>query len=158
MINITVEQQEINITALQPKPVEITVGSKPVNLTIADRDVTYGSGNLIEKQAAINLSGHKSVVLNDDGKLIYADNTTAEHANKILGISKNAAVSGGIVVVQTFAELQEPTWNWIPGKPIFLSTTGTLTQTVPASGFIIIIAFAVTSTKIFIDIKQPIIL
>ena len=41
MINITVEQQEINITALQPKPVTITVGGKSLSINVADRNITY---------------------------------------------------------------------------------------------------------------------
>lgn len=41
MINITVQQRQINITALQPKPVTITVGAKPVNITVPNRNVTY---------------------------------------------------------------------------------------------------------------------
>jgi hypothetical protein len=54
--------------------------------------------------------------------------------------------------------MTEAGWAWTIGSPVYLSANGTLSHTAPSSGFALVIGFALTATKIFIDIKQPIIL
>lgn len=112
------------------------------------------SAPTITAVAAANLSGHRAIVLNSTQQAIYADNQTSAHAARVLGITTGAAAIGSNATIQTFG-LTESSWNWSIG-PIFLATDGTLTQTPPTTGFLLVIASAIAPTKIFINIQSPI--
>ena len=122
--------------------------------------------DLVEKQtgatytytASVALGGHRIVTIDSTGQAIYADNTIAAHSNKIAGMTLGAAAAGDVVNVQILGEHTEVSWNWTVNQPVFLSTTGLLTQTVPttAGSYILVIGTATAATKMFINIKPPI--
>lgn len=114
------------------------------------------SGSSISCSTDLALSGHRFVVLDDD-KAVYADCTTLNHAHRVVGMTIGAS-NAGSVSVQVNGEHEEPTWSWTLGIPVFLGVTGLMTQVAPTSGFILVIGFPVSSTKLFIKILQPIIL
>lgn len=135
--------------------VTTTVADDPTIITI----ITEGpqgppGGMIITCQTESPLSGHRFVVL-DDASAVYADCMTADHAHRVIGMTTGAS-NAGLVSVQTSGEHEEPTWSWTLGIPIFLSTTGLMTQTPPASGFLLIVGFPISATKIYIKINQPI--
>jgi hypothetical protein len=115
-------------------------------------------GIALQYQAGEALGGHRMVVLDDTGKAVYADNTVLSHANKVLGMTTGAASMGGIATIQTGGEMTEPSWSWVLDTPIWLSSSGMLTQVAPVTGFSLIVAFPITATKIFINLREPIIL
>jgi hypothetical protein len=106
--------------------------------------------------AGVDLGGHRVVVLNDIGKAIYADKDTTEHINKVWGITTGAAAVDEVIKVQTHGRLDEPSWSWTLNNFIFLGNNGLLTQTTPTTGFRCPVAFPLTSTSIFINIKESI--
>lgn len=111
--------------------------------------------------ASIAISGHRIVSLNGLGEVEYASSGNITQANRIVGMTMNAAVPGGLVSVQKFGELTEPSWNWTLSQPIYLSIDGALTQTppsTPASQFSVIVGFPISPTAIFVNIGNPIIL
>ncbi len=105
--------------------------------------------------AGSNLSGHRAVIVDENSKVVYADNQTPSHTSKVLGITLGAAVIDDTVSVRTFGEVQEPSWNWTLDQPIYLGANGVLTQALPITGFLLVLAFPISPTKIFISIKQP---
>lgn len=107
--------------------------------------------------AGMTLSGHRAVRA-EAGEAVYADCTVLTDAQQVLGITLGAAMAGASVDVQASGEMVEPSWSWTPGLPVFLGVNGLLTQTPPAVGFQLIVAVAVSPTKIIVGIKQPIIL
>jgi len=115
------------------------------------------AGMLMEYPVAYPVSGHRMVVLNVAEQVIYADCTVITHANKVLGMTTQAAVVGD-VAVQRGGVLIEPTWSWILDTPIWLSTNGLMSQVPPVSGFSLIIGFPLDATSMFIDIREPIFL
>jgi hypothetical protein len=115
------------------------------------------AGQLLEYPVGHIVSGHRVVVLNSEQKVIYADRTISEHANIVLGITTKAATDGD-VTVQVSGELTESSWNWTLGTPIWLNTSGLMTQTPPIAGFSLIIGFPISSTKMFISIREPLFL
>jgi len=117
---------------------------------------SVSTGSTITCSTELTLSGHRFVVLDNDSA-VYADCTIADHAHRVVGMTTGAS-NAGSVSVQTSGEHEEPTWSWTLGIPVFLSTTGLMTQTQPVSGFVLIIGFPVSATKLFIKIHQPIIL
>lgn len=108
-------------------------------------------------EAGETLSGHRVVILEDD-KLYYADCSVPSHAKRVLGITTGAAMAGAIANVKISGELTEPSWSWDLSAAVWLSTTGLLSQAPPVSGFSLFVGFPVTATKLFIDIREPIIL
>jgi hypothetical protein len=131
------------------------------------QNLTYNNGDWINADpdkvfvsypAAVNLSGQRMVRLDSAGELVYAENTDLADAERVLGMTVGAVNTGDIAQVIRSGVVVEPTWNWTLGQPIFLSTTGLLTQTPPAAGFVLQVAFPISSTSVFIDIKQALIL
>ena len=105
--------------------------------------------------AAVNLSALRVVTTNGSGNAIYADTDTLSNA-VVVGVTETAANAGGAVSVRTAGILEDSSWSWTKG-PVFLGTNGTLTQTAPSGGAIIVqVARAITATKIQVDI-EPII-
>ena len=107
------------------------------------------------------LSGHRVVRISGGGELAYASSADAADATNVIGISQNAAAAGGNVNVQTFGPMDEPSWSWTQGLPVFCGIDGVLTQIVPESGssvFSLVVGTALLPTRIYVDIKQPIIL
>ena len=147
---------------LKGEPVETTIAvasEDTVVLTIAGSQGASGSDGStdLQKTAGEALGGHRAVVLNGSGQAIYADRSTPSHAHKVLGITTGAASSGASVTIRTRGEMTEGSWAWTLDQPIFLSTSGLLTQTAPTSGFVARIGFPINATTIYIDIHQTIV-
>jgi hypothetical protein len=115
-------------------------------------------GSALQYQAGEALGGHRMVVLDDTGKAIYADNTLLSHANKVLGMTTGAVSMGDTATIQTGGEMTEPSWSWVLDTPIWLSSSGVLTQVAPVTGFSLIVAFPVSATKAIISLREPIFL
>jgi hypothetical protein len=145
---ITVNDQVVGIVE-KDTPEVVTIGIQGPAGPAGDGTVKYIAGE--------NLSGHRLVYANND-KLYYADSSNLIHANRILGITTGAASINQAATIVTYGELTEPTWNWDIIKPIYAGISGNLTQTTSSTGFIQIVATAITATKIFINIKPAIII
>ena len=107
-------------------------------------------------EAGSALSGQRVVIVGTDGKLYYADCSNLSHLPRILGITTGAFSPGSYPSIQTAGPMAEGTWSWDLGKFIFLSTNGQLTQTPPASGFLLVMGWAVSAREMMIAIKEPI--
>lgn len=113
----------------------------------------------IDSTAATALGGHRLVRINASNEAGYATNTALDHCWQVVGMTAGAAASGAPVVVNLAGEVEEPSWSWTPGLPIFLGVDGQPTQVYPQSPalFALVVAVAVTATKVVMGIKQPII-
>lgn len=110
----------------------------------------------IVRSAAADVGGHRMVRLNSDGNAVYADCETLADASAVLGMTIGAVGQGDDATIQTEGELIEPTWNWDPDLPIFLGTSGQLTQSPPTTGFILCVAVPTGTDRVFIRIGPPI--
>ena len=160
VIEIQTEQPTITVEVeLAPETLEI-VAPGPQGQK-GDKGDKGDSGTALSftYQAAYPTSGHRAVTLNEEGKVIYASNDVLTHANRILGISLNAALEDDLIEVQKLGEVVEPSWNWNTTDPVYLSTDGHLTQVAPnGAAFSVVIGFPVSSTTLFLNIGIPIIL
>jgi hypothetical protein len=104
------------------------------------------------------VGGGRVVVPTTSGKVGYADKSIAAHANKIVGITRNAASDGASIFVQYTGKMQDSGWTWITNNPIFCGLTGILTQTVPTSGWVTQVAVALSPTEIIVEIKPTLVL
>lgn len=116
-----------------------------------------GVGVNFQGIANVPLSGERVVRFNLLEQLVYASNVPFEFEN-ICGITNAAASAGGSVEVISAGEFRNIGWNWSPGAPLFLGLNGFLTETPPTTGVLIQFATAISSTKIFISIENPIFL
>ncbi|MBD2437363.1 hypothetical protein [Nostoc sp. FACHB-110] len=117
-----------------------------------------GGGEIITTgyTAATSLAAYRMMTLNTSGEAIYADNTNSDHIASVWAINKKAVSTGQTVTGQTFGEIENLAWAWTPQDPIFLGANGTLTQVPPTTGFVLTVGWAMTPSKMFIDIKQAI--
>jgi len=137
------------------KRIPVKDGGVPNDIT--GSAISGTTGNVIIKIASIALGGNRVVVLNASEQVIYADSTNTTHADKILGVTTGASNLGENVTIQTYGEMVEPSFAFTPGQAVYASTNGLMTQTPPTSGFKRGIGFALAATKLFIDLREPVI-
>jgi hypothetical protein len=104
------------------------------------------------------IGNHRLVAFSDNGILEYASKDNIQHANKVLGITLNAANLNEELIIRFAGVIEDISWTWNWLLPIFLSTNGLMTQTPPATGTSLVVATPLTPTTILISIKEPIIL
>lgn len=107
--------------------------------------------------AGAAVSGHRAIAL-IDGIGIYADCTIASHAYLTRGISQSAVIAGSKILIANREIIEESTWNWIPGQPVFLGQGGLLRQPAPVSPalFILEVGLAVSPHRLDVNIQRPI--
>ena len=148
--------QDLHVVVLDPQDQQVVFGGEQGPQGAQGIPGPVG-GSALQYPAGAALSGHRMVVL-EAGLAIYADKDTPAHAGKVLGMTTGAAALGELATIQTGGELTEPSWAWTLDQPIFVGVTGTLTQTPPATGFVLTVGFPITATKIFLAIGEPTIL
>lgn len=112
-----------------------------------------GTSGSVTLPAGIVLSGHRLVTRQPDGTLIYADNTTIDHATAPFWLTLAAASAGASVAVQSSGIVTEPSWSWALG-PLYLGANGLLTQlppTAPGAAFSAQVGYATSATAIVLD-------
>ena len=161
LLDVTVTDEGLAIEFVE-ETLDITLGSDlEIEFVEETLDVSFGEiveitnnygADTVGVTAAETLSGHRIVTIEG----YYASKDTAGDKFKVLGITTGAASLGNEATVQVSGFIEEAGWSWTVGSPIFLSTNGHLTQTVPTSGFRIIVGKPKTATNIFIEISEPI--
>jgi hypothetical protein len=119
-----------------------------------------GSGDVVQTSlvADVALGGQRVVWGNALGRAVYADHSDSAMPVRSIGVTTGAAAANANVTVQTHGPMEELSWTWTPQQELFLGVNGLMTHTPPASGFSLVVAFAITATKIFIDVKEPVLL
>lgn len=113
-------------------------------------------GSTVQGVSGENLGGNR-VVRVSDGLYYYADSSDVTHEGSVIGITIASSVMGESVDVQTLGEMVEPSWSFTDG-PVYLGTSGTLTQTPPSGGFSLQIGVATSATSILINLTNSLIL
>lgn len=124
---------------------------------IAWADSSATASNTLSVTAGENLSGRKGVSISNAAEAVYADKDTSNQQQRVIGITTGAASIGAPATIQTSGLMTEVSWSWNLLLPIFLGTSGALTQTVPSTGAIIQLATPISATSIQIDIKLPLV-
>jgi hypothetical protein len=109
------------------------------------------ANNSIEVTAGEALGGDRAVFVSTaDGKAYYADKSAAA-CRTLCGLTTGAAALGALVTVQTDGVVENIAWAWAGTDPVFLGATGLLSQTPPASGYVMQVGVPVGSTKLRIE-------
>jgi hypothetical protein len=111
-------------------------------------------GASVQRTAGTNLSALLAVYeLNGVVRALSADD--AAHIDLLLGITLTAAQAGELVNVQRLGAIEDSGWHWVPGR-VYLGAAGALTQAPPTSGFDLLIGSATSSTRIALNLQDPI--
>ncbi len=137
----------------------INVRQDTVSVDIKQYDVVLDivSGGIVPAAidttlvASTSLSALRCITTDSSGLAKYA--TPDSLANSVvIGISTTAASTGQNITIKTSGQITDASWNWTKGA-IYLSANGSLTQTAPTGGDIIVhVAKAITATTLIIDI------
>lgn len=133
-------------------------GVENANWQAVEFAAPQAAGDLGVFPAAEALGGHRLVRALGDGRVGYADKDTLAHAPCVLGLTLNAAAAGAEARVLRRGEVQEPGWNWTAQQPVFLGNNGLLTQIAPVTGFSLAVGFPMAPDRLFISIRDAIIL
>lgn len=104
--------------------------------------------------AARTIGGNRAVTVNSQGQLVYPDITA--DSSRVYGLTTQSGVTGELIQVQITGTQIEPTWNWNTALPVFVGVEGTLTQSVPTVGQLLVVGYPQSPTKLFIDRQSPI--
>lgn len=116
------------------------------------------AGGAVLVRTGMPLSGHSLVAQDAAGALVYADCTAALEAGAALGIVTDAYLAGEDAVVQTGFDVEHAGWAWAPG-PVLLGAAGRPVQSLPPGAvFSQVIGWAVSPTRLRIDVQPPFIL
>ena len=145
---------------VKPNVVEIIPENRTVTLITAGKQGAMGvrgptgpsgSGSFTMIAGEI-INANTGIKVNADGFAYIASNLVGGDIGSVVGISENAALIGEELQVSR-GELENPAWTWAVGA-IYLGNR-TLTQTPPATGFVQIIATAVSPTTLIGTLFQP---
>lgn len=155
---------------IDDESIEVTVDAPEIPISVGDPEATFitvageqgppgPAGGVVQRIAAQALSGHRAVTPNNDGTVDYADASNAAHLNRPIWLTTGAWSSGALATLVAAGPVTEPTWNWIPGLPIWLGLNGALTQAIPGSAVCARqLARVINPTTIEFTTQQPIVL
>jgi hypothetical protein len=137
----------------------INVRQDTVSVDIKQYDVVLDivSGGIVPAAidttlvASTSLSALRCITTDGSGLAKYATPDSLANA-VVIGISTTAASTGQNITIKTSGQITDASWNWTKGA-IYLGANGTLTQTAPTGGSIVVhVAKAITATTLIIDI------
>ena len=111
-------------------------------------------GQVLSRTTAQNVSALR-VVRDAGAGLVYAQPTT-EDAYSVTGVTVAAALEGEAVGVQVSGVLEDASFSLTLGSPVYLGADGSLTQSAPASGAVVVVGRPLTPTSMAISVLQPI--
>ncbi len=137
----------------------INVRQDTVSVDIKQYDVVLDivSGGIVPAAidttlvASTSLSALRCITTDSSGLAKYATPDSLANA-VVIGISTTAASTGQNITIKTSGQITDASWNWTKGA-IYLGANGSLTQTAPTGGSIVVhVAKAITATTLIIDI------
>lgn len=150
-------QNSINVLHENSTNINTNVGA----LTPNGGSSSSGSGSTTENgtqyTAGSNIGIYQVVSVVYKGVVITAD--VIKQANAVAGIALNSGSNGASILVATDGiSVSNPGWNFaLPNQPVFLSTTGSITQTLdnlPVNGNVVRIGLAVNNNTILVQIDD----
>lgn len=113
-------------------------------------------GSAFQLTATATISAYTCV--SSYGGVVTASSANTAMAGTVLGLATASTPAGSLVTVQDSGEITYNGWAWAGSSPVFLAANGTLTQTVPATGFIQIIGIPLSPTTVLIQMQPAIVL
>ncbi|AGH07412.1 hypothetical protein SUFG_00045 [Sulfitobacter phage phiCB2047-B] len=132
--------KDFNLTLHQSEPMRLMVGTGWNGMNKASSgtvDVTVIADQTLNAFRAVGYNGR------------FTD-PTYNSLSQYAGVSRMATVAGEAIKLVRQGLMEESGWNWEVNKPIFISTQGVLTQTLPM-GIVRRIGWAISPTKVNLE-------
>lgn len=113
-------------------------------------------GQLMQRRAGMDTSALLVVYEDIFGEVWPADPGVESDVLALLGVTVSAAARRQPVNVQRTGHIDDAAWQLQPGKRVYLGRQGNLTQEPPAAGYDVLIGMALTSTRLLLNIQDPI--
>lgn len=108
---------------------------------------------MIRTVAASAVSAYRAVASTANG-VVHADQFTAAHATKVVGLSASTALPGMPVTVVESGYIANPLWSWTEGALIYVGTDGALTQTPSGTAaFVRVVGHAASATVVAVNLS-----
>lgn len=138
-VAITIQEttEQVTVTVNETtEVVNITVTETvtPVTVTIAETGVIDNS--TVTLIAGQNLSAGRVVILDND-RVFYFQNTDRTHQCRAFGITTTSATSGNTVTVAVFGLVQDSSFGFTQDTTLWVGDDGTIYSTQPATGVLI---------------------
>lgn len=121
--------------------VEVSSGGSSDAVSISD---TYTAGE--------DISAYNVLAQGSDGKVYVADSSDTSDIQKVIGLAETSASTDDSISVRSVGKMTNAGWSWTPGAKLYYTNSGTLTESVPATGFVQQVAVAETATTITLKI------
>lgn len=140
------------VLTVTPTPVAITAGLQgPAGPPGADGD------SAITLLASGALGGHRLVAADGAGGVTYASCDDPTDLPAVLGMTLHAATDGAAIAIRRVGEVEESSWAWTPGQPVYLGLAGVPTQTLPPQAlFGLIVGIPTSHTTLFMAPREPV--
>lgn len=113
-------------------------------------------GQVLQRMAGMDTSALLVVYEDLFGAVWPADPDVESDVLALLGVTVSAATGGQPINVQRMGHIDDAAWQLLPGKRVFLGRQGRLTQEPPQGGYDVLIGMAITSTRLLLNIQDPI--
>ena len=115
-------------------------------------------GTSLSLICAADVTRFSVVRLSDTQQVSEATNATVTHADEVVGIAMAGGAAGDLIEVRTAGLVENEDWAWTVGQRVYLGTNGSLTQTIPTSGFVLPLGTTVSAAEIDVRIGTPLVL
>ncbi len=117
-----------------------------------------GTSLVVTKTAGETISAGKAVYL-DTATVVKLSDHSVVARQKCIGVAKTAATAGNSIEIIVDGAFEDAIFSGFTiNEPIWVGTSGVLTQTPPTSGVLLEAGYYLGENKIEIEIKRPIIL
>lgn len=131
--------------------ISVNFAADAVTVTLGPYIEVTGGGSGLSGIAGATINGHRVVAWQADGTLAHAQ---PSNLFAIAGLTTSAASTGALVVPLSEGAVTFSGWSWTAG-PVFLGADGTLTQTLPSTGWAVVIGRG-DGTRLFINVQPPV--
>lgn len=108
---------------------------------------------VLKRTAGETIAGHRAVYVDVDNKLLLADlGADPDCWNSVCGITPDSYVIGNDAYARFMGEMSDPSFNFV-GGPVYLGASGTLTQTIPTSGPILVLGHAIGPNTLRVQVQ-----
>lgn len=118
-------------------------------------DTTYAPKLKITKQASTNISALKGVYLDTDTTCALADKSSIL-TSTVIGITITSALALSDIDIVLFGEISDGSFTYAENEPLYLGTSGNITNIPPSSGILAPIGFGLGTGSIFVKIDKTI--
>lgn len=96
------------------------------------------------------------IISNVDDEYVYANPLDAIASASVAGMSLQSINADEFLTPANNQPVTSQSWTWVRGSPVFLGANGTLTQTPPTIGYLVVVARVLSPQTLFVHIEDPI--